>query len=1074
MENNKHTLPKTLRWTSTLIVAVVALLMHDWATATTIQTYGGNLIPNGTATNIGAGASGVAVDSTNRVYVADASNHTIRRIDPSTGISTVIAGTGASGFSGDGGAATSARLNSPKGVALDSSGNLYIADTSNHRIRKIDSTTGNISTIAGTGTGTFGGDGAAASAARVNSPQGVTVDSSGNVYIADTSNNRVRKITASTGNISTAAGNGTGGYLADNVAATGTRINQPRGVVVDSSGNLYIADTGNNRIRKVDTGGTITTYAGTGTASFSGDNGAATSATIRAPQALTLDSSGNMYIADTTNHRVRKISGGIITTLTGTGSAGYGGDNGVATSGQISSPAGIAVDSAGNIYIGDTGNSRLRKIGGGTITTFQGTGSATYGGDGGPVTNAQFTSPQTVVFDGSGNRYISDSGSHRIRKVDSNGTITTIAGTGVAGFSGDNGPAVNAQINTPLGIALDASGNIYIADGNNNRVRKVNITTGIMTTVAGDGTGSFGGDNGPATSAQIFGPFNVKFDTLGNMYIADTGNNRLRKVGTSGTITTVVGNGTAGYSGDNGPATSAQLNTPIGLFLDSANNIYFTDYSNGSVRKVVAGTITTVAGNGANGYGGDGGPATSAQLNSPRAVAVDAAGNIFITDGTNNRIRKVDITTGNISTFAGDGNAAFSGDGGPAASAQVSTPQGITVVGTTGILISDTGNRRLRLITYADTPGAPTSLTVAAGDTSAVVSFSAPASNGGASITSYTVSCTSSDGGVSGSATGTSSPITVSSLTNGKTYTCSATATNAAPLTSAASAASNVFSPAVAALAIPTGPIPSIASLPFVSNFSNSTSPLNLSGGQGPTMLNCLLTTLGQALGGSVVYQGQSANGVAQITWNGQTIAFYPLTASTDTSLAPGVRFQSGNLLSVVTSCGTFNTSPAVYDLTGIGALLNGMGIFANINDQGVITAWVNGTYYVVRPDYLVTPGTPGTASLILGADGFLHYTGSNGNSQLLRPAFVDATVLQNQLSRAMGIISLQIQMDGSALLTSAGRQYTLVPDMKLSEIPAEHVAESIWQDGPNHYSFMLTGSRFPNYVQGFTVQAGN
>lgn len=661
----------------------------------TIITIAGNLIPTGTATNVGVGASSVAFDSFGNLYFADQSNHAIRKVDHLTGIATVIAGTGTSGFSGDGGAATSAQLNAPKGIAIDSAGNIYIADTSNHRIRKIN-TSGIISTIAGTGTGTFGGDNAAATAAKVNSPQGVAVDSSGNIYIADTSNNRIRKIDTN-GNISTVAGNGTGGYLGDNVAATGTRINAPRGIAVDSSGNLYIADSSNNRIRKVSTGGTITTFAGTGTASFSGDNGAATSATIRGPQAITLDGAGNFYIADTTNHRIRKISGGIITTIAGIGTSGYNGDGSAGTSAKLSSPAGVAVDSSGNVYVGDTGNARVRKIDtSGTITTAAGTGIATYGGDGGMALNAQFTTPQGMAIDNAGNLYLADSGSHRVRKVDTSGNITTITGTGTAGYGGDNGLAVNAQLNTPLGIALDGSGNLYIADGNNNRIRKID-TSGIITTFAGDGTGSFGGDGGPATSAQLFGPFSVATQG-GNVYIADTGNNRIRKVDTNGTITTIAGTNSAGFAGDNGPATSAQLNTPIGVFADSTGKLFITDYSNGSIRKIdTGGTITTVAGTGSNGFGGDNGPATSAQLNSPRFAVADATGNIYIADTTNARIRKVD-TNGTITTLAGNGTAAFSGEGGDPALAQLSSPQNLTITSTGVLYIADTGNRRIRRI----------------------------------------------------------------------------------------------------------------------------------------------------------------------------------------------------------------------------------------------------------------------------------------------------------------------------------------------------------------------------------------
>lgn len=772
------TFPSSLKtalqcWLAALL-ALAFLGAASSAVAATIITIAGNPIPNGTATNIGIGANGVAVDSAGNVFMTDASNHTVRKVVPATGVSTVIAGTGVPGFSGDGGPAVAASLNTPRGVAVDAAGNVYIADTSNHRIRKIDAS-GTITTIAGTGVGTFGGDNATATAARVNSPQGVAVDSAGNVFIADTSNHRIRKIDTG-GTISTVAGNGTGGYLADNVSATGTRINAPRGVVVDGAGNFYFADTSNNRIRRVSAGGTITTFAGTGAASFSGDGGAATSAAIRAPQAVALDASGNLYIADTTNHRVRKVSGGTISTLTGTGGAGYGGDGGTATGAQISSPAGIAVDSAGAIYLGDVGNFRVRKIAGGNITTFAGTGAAFYGGDGGPLAQAQFTSPQAVVFDAAGNMYLSDSGTHRIRKVDTQGIITTYAGTGTAGYSGDGGPATSARLNIPLGITMDAGGNLYIADGNNNRIRKVD-SNGTITTYAGDGSGAFGGDNGQAASAQVFGPFGV-LAYQGNVYIADTGNNRVRRVDGAGIITTIAGNGVANFAGDNGPATSASFNTPIALAVDSAGNLYVADYSNGAIRKIAGGTITTVAGTGVNGYGGDNGPATSAQFNSPRGLAVDSADNLIIADTTNSRVRMVD-TNGIVTTITGDGTYQFSGDGGPPASAQVNGPNAVSIYSTGEILVSDTGNRRFRLLSSANPPGAPTSVTAVAGNASATITFAAPLSNGGSAITGYTVA-SSPAGGTDTQAGSPSLSHLVTGLTNGVTYTFTVTARNIA------------------------------------------------------------------------------------------------------------------------------------------------------------------------------------------------------------------------------------------------------------------------------------------------------
>ena len=768
-------------WISLLLFTIVT----PTSMAATISTIAGNPVPNGTATNVGSGNYGVAVDASGDIYVADASNHAVRKINHTTGISTVIAGIGSSGSTGDGGAATSAKLNAPRGVAVDSSGNVYIADTNNHRIRKID-TSGNISTFAGIGLSGSTGDSGAATSARINFPQSVAIDSSGNIYIADTSNHRIRQVDTS-GIISTFAGTGTAGSTGDGGAATSARLNNPRGIVIDGS-TFYIADTSNHRIRKI-ASGTITTFAGS-SAGLSGDNGAASSAQLSGPQAITMDSTGNLYIADTGNSRIRKIdTSGTITTIAGT-SSGFSGDTGLATSAQLASPAGVGIDSSGIIYIGDTNNNRLRKIAtDGTITTFAGTGVTTYGGDGGVATSAQFSTPQGVAVDSAGNVYMADSGHHRIRKIDTSGNISTYAGTGTAGFTGDGGPATSARLNTPLGISIDSSDNLYIAEGNNSRIRKV-ATDGTITTVAGSSAG-FSGDGGAATSAQINSPFGVVAGSGGVFYIADTGNQRIRKVDGSGNITTVAGTGSAGSSGDTGAATSAQINTPMSGAIDSSGNYYFADYGNSKIRKVdTGGTITTVAGTGISGFSGDNGAATSAQLNSPRSVAVDSTGNVYIADTSNSVIRKVD-TSGTITSIAGTGGSSgFSGDGGVATSAQLSSPQGVAVNSSGTVYIGDTSNRRIRRVMSVVVPGAPTIGTATAGSSQATVTFTAPASDGGATITGYTA--TSSPGGITG--TGASSPITVTGLTNGTAYTFTVTATNSAG-TGSASAASNSVTP---------------------------------------------------------------------------------------------------------------------------------------------------------------------------------------------------------------------------------------------------------------------------------------
>jgi uncharacterized protein (TIGR03437 family) len=559
------------------------------------------------------------------------------RLDATTGILTLVAGNGSTGFSGDNGPATSAQLNSPTGVALDSAGNLYIADTVNNRIRKVSG--GVITTVVGNGTPGFGGDNGPATSALLNSPRGVAVDSAGNLYIADNLNNLIRKV--SNGVITT--------------VPTSAVLRYPSGVAVDSAGNLYIADTDSNRVYEV-SNGVMTTVAGDGNDIFCGDNGPATSACVFEPTGMAADSAGNVYIADFGNNRVRKVSAGIITTVAGGGDTFA--DNVPATS-ALMAPFGVALDSAGNLYIADAGG-RIRKVSGGVITTVAG----------GSPSN-QLYDPYGIATDSSGNLYIADWYYNSIRMV-SNGVTTIVAGNGTKGFSGDNGPATSAQLYYPYGVAVDSAGNFYIADTSNNCVRKV--SNGVISTVAGNGTPGFSGDNGPATSAQLYGPSgvavdsagnlyiavfqrirrvsngviatvaqlsasDVAVDSAGNLYIADYGNNRIRKLSAAGQITTVAGNGTPGFSGDNGLATSAQLNSPGGIAVDSAGNLYIADSMNNRIRKVAGGVIATVAGNGTAGFNGERGPATSAQLNNPNSLAVDPAGNVYIADTDNWSIR---------------------------------------------------------------------------------------------------------------------------------------------------------------------------------------------------------------------------------------------------------------------------------------------------------------------------------------------------------------------------------------------------------------------------------------------------
>lgn len=613
---------------------------------------------------------GVTVDAVGNIYVADAGNNRIRKIDLSGNIST-LAGNGTAGFSGDGGPATSASLDNPISVAVDAAGNVYVSDNNNNRIRKIDNA-GIITTFLGSSVHSYSGDGGPASAATINIPGFITLDASGNLYIADGGNNRIRKVNSS-GVISTVAGNGTSGFSGDGGPATSAQLYVPSGVAVDATGNLYISDCYNYRIRKVDLSGNISTVVGNGTSVYSGDGGPATAASINLTQCVTVDGTGNIYIADDLSKRVRKVStSGTITTIVGNGFFGYNGDGISATSASLWNPIATAVDAAGNIFITDPGSGRIRKVNSASIiSTIAGT---IFLGDGGPATSAALHLPKDICFDAAGNVYISEIGQHRIRKVSPGGIITTFAGNGSLGFSGDGGAATSAQLNGPTGLAADADGNIYVADVSNGRIRKIN-NSGTISTIAGDGLPTFTlGEGGPALNATVNTHY-IDIDGFGNIYLTDASTlPRVRKINTSGVITTIGGTGTSGYSGDGGLATSAQLGSLEGISVDIAGNVFVSDYVHNVVRKInSSGIISTVAGNGSSTYSGDGGPATSAGFKMLMTACPAHGGNLIICDYQDRRIRLVN-NSGIITTIAGNGTSGYSGDGGSATSAQLGGP----------------------------------------------------------------------------------------------------------------------------------------------------------------------------------------------------------------------------------------------------------------------------------------------------------------------------------------------------------------------------------------------------------------
>src|SRR5262249_21573685 len=398
-------------------------------------------------------------------------------------------------------------------------------------------------------------------------------------------------------------------------------------------------------------------------------------------------------------------SAGSMTLVAGNSRAGFSGDGGPATAAKLNAPGGMAFDSKGNLYIADTGNNRVRMVNSQVvISTFAGNGNAGvpgFWGDGGLATDALIHSPVAIATDKNGNVYIVASADNTVRIVDPNGIISIFAGEGYRGYYGDSGQANSsgkanvAGITAPQDIWVNSDGTVLIADTGNASIRKV-ATDGTIKTISGIGlTAAIAQGDDTATKLAMISPFGVTADSNGNVYVAELGTNRIRKIDSSGKITTAIGDGNRGFAGDGGPSDKVEMNQPTAVALDGSGNLYFADSWNNRIRKLAGGTVTTVAGNGNVSYSGDGGPATRAQFNAPQGVAVDAAGNIYISDTQNNVVRRV-ATDGNITNFAGNASAGSGGDGSSATGAQLSGPQGLAVDGAGNVFIADTQNNKIR------------------------------------------------------------------------------------------------------------------------------------------------------------------------------------------------------------------------------------------------------------------------------------------------------------------------------------------------------------------------------------------
>ncbi|AYL95827.1 MBG domain-containing protein [Mucilaginibacter celer] len=789
---------------------------------------------------------GIVTDSARNIYIADVNNNLIKKISP-TGVITRFAGNGTAGFVNGTGSAAS--FSGPVGLAIDASGNLYVTETGNNAIRKI-SPYGVVTTLAGSGTaGATNGTGAAA---KFYSPAGIAVDNSGNVYVSDTYNNLIRKIT-SAGVVSTLAGNVSGGYK-DGTGTAASFLN-PVGITVDAAGNLYVADAGNNVIRKITAAGVVTTLAGNPVNPGS-INGNGMAASFNGPQGITIDLSGNLYVAEVYNNLIRMITpAGVVSTLAGGGS---GSTDGIGATAGFQSPTGITIDQSGSLYITEyydirklsltgytvnpalpaglnfdvttgtiSGTPLLAKAAGNYLITgynAAGNGTATvnitvtgslqtptpavkapvitYGGaqsytvgtavnaltptNTGGVVPANpygqtttlatgFGDSYSVVADAAGNIYYADASYNVIRKVSPAGIKSIFAGSGSAGKT--NGTGTAASFNNPQRMALDAAGNIYVADMGNNLIRKI-TPAGVVTTFAGNGKA--GRSDGTAATASFNGPAGIAIDLFGNIYVADNITHLIRKISASGIVTTLAGSGSPGYA--DGTGSAASFYNPAGMAADALCNLYVVDVNNNSIRKITpAGVVTTLAGS--PNIGAVNGTGSNASFYNPESVAIDAIGNLYVADMYNHLIRKV-TPAGVVSTVAGGGYGSNDGTG---TAAGISNPEGITIDAAGNLYVADGGTiRKITTTGYAINSVLPAGLTfdnttgVISGTpllAKAASSYSISAYNLGGSSTAA-VSIT-----VTGALTAPAAPVKapVISYTGPQSYTAGTTISNLAP-----------------------------------------------------------------------------------------------------------------------------------------------------------------------------------------------------------------------------------------------------------------------------------------------------
>ena len=628
---------------------------------------------------------GVAVGSDGLIYVSDPSASRIRRIR-ADGVIEALAGTGTRGYGGDGGHALAADFTDPTRLLVDQAGTLFVAELD--RVRRIDST-GLVSTVLGDGHAGLEGDGGPSVFARTAGNEGMAVDGDGNLFIAERAANRVRRIDTR-GNIATVAGAGTPGSNGDGGPALSATLNQPVDVDVDGQGNLLIAELAGNRIRRVSASGVISTIAGVGRPGGAGDGGPATAAELHGPQSVVVDASGAVFIADWNNRRIRRIHpDGTIQTIAGL-VGGRAESGGPALESRLTLPLDITPTLDGSLLIVEQSSRRIRALvpspdagapqpaadtrpagtadpqaddaqvplaayvrpaaalpsgvplaGDLVAEVFAGTGESGNAPAGEFRLNAAFSAPRGIAIDGAGRVLIADTGNHRIRRIEPDGGLSVVAGTGEPGNAGDGQLAVAAQLNRPSAMAVDAHGSIYVADSGNFGIRKID-PDGVITTFAGGTQPGTGGDGGPAREAQFTEPNGLALRPDGSLFVVDGPVHRVRVISPDGVIRPFAGNGVDGSVGDGGPATEAALGFPQRVAINADGSVLVTQLQAGVVRRIgPEGLIETLAGSGRPEAPAEG-PAREVSLDAPIGIAVDTVGAAYIVASGSGQITRVD------------------------------------------------------------------------------------------------------------------------------------------------------------------------------------------------------------------------------------------------------------------------------------------------------------------------------------------------------------------------------------------------------------------------------------------------